>query len=82
MTDDPRVRAHDDDEGQKRSNSGQDESHPPSLLGLQRALMALWDAPELRMDKVAALRQAIHNGTYAVSPEQIADAMLRQWVLR
>lgn len=82
MTDDPRVKRQHGDEGQEQSSTGRDEIHPPSLLGLQRALMALWDAPELRTGKVAALRQAIARGSYTVSPEQIADAMLRQWVLR
>lgn len=34
-------------------------------------------APDVRQEKVDALRQAIGNGTYSVSPDQIAEAMLR-----
>jgi flagellar biosynthesis anti-sigma factor FlgM len=32
--------------------------------------------PEIRQEKVAALATAIRNGTYDVSPEQTADAMV------
>ncbi len=34
-------------------------------------------SPEVRQDKVDALRQAIGSGTYTVSAEQIADAIVR-----
>lgn len=34
-------------------------------------------APEIREDKVEALRQAIANGQYNIDPAQIADAMIR-----
>ena len=33
--------------------------------------------PDVRQDRVATLRQAIQNGTYSVSNEQIAQSMLR-----
>jgi len=33
--------------------------------------------PEIRQDRVEQLRQAISSGTYSVSNEQLADAMLR-----
>jgi len=36
------------------------------------------DAPELRQDKVEALRQAVHSGEYKIDPAQIAEAMIRQ----
>lgn len=36
------------------------------------------DAPDIRQDKVEALRQAIQNGEYKVDPAQIAEAMIRQ----
>jgi len=36
------------------------------------------DAPDIRHDKVEALRQAVQNGEYAVDPAQIAEAMIRQ----
>ncbi len=34
-------------------------------------------SPEVRQDRVDALRQAIGNGTYSVTPQQIADAIVR-----
>jgi|HubBroStandDraft_6_1064221.scaffolds.fasta_scaffold2179460_1 negative regulator of flagellin synthesis FlgM len=36
------------------------------------------DAPDIRQDKVEALRQAVQSGEYKVDPAQIADAMIRQ----
>lgn len=33
-------------------------------------------SPEVRQDKVAALRQAVQSGQYKVSPGKIADSML------
>jgi len=35
-------------------------------------------APEIRQDKVEALSSAVSNGTYQVSAEKTADAMLEQ----
>ena len=35
-------------------------------------------APEVRQDKVEALRQSIQNGDYKVEPEKIAQAILEQ----
>lgn len=35
------------------------------------------DAP--RMDKIEALQRAIAGGTYNISAENIADAMIRDW---
>ena len=32
--------------------------------------------PEIRQNRVAALSAAIHDGTYSVSPEQTAEALL------
>ncbi len=34
-------------------------------------------APEVREEKVQALREAIRNGSYELDPQKIADAMLR-----
>jgi len=36
------------------------------------------NAPEVRQDKVEALRQAIQNGDYKVEAEKIAQAILEQ----
>jgi negative regulator of flagellin synthesis FlgM len=35
-------------------------------------------APEVRQNKVDALRQAIQNGEYQVDPGTIADAMIKE----
>lgn len=34
--------------------------------------------PEVRQEKVAALAQQLHQGTYDVSPSQTADALLSE----
>ncbi len=34
--------------------------------------------PEVRQDKVNALRQAIRDGEYKVEPDQVAQAMIEQ----
>jgi len=36
------------------------------------------ETPEVREERVEALRQAINNGTYQMDPGQIADAMLNE----
>jgi|SRR5580698_7750097 negative regulator of flagellin synthesis FlgM len=36
------------------------------------------DSPQVREQKVEALRQAVQNGEYKVDPAQIAEAMIRQ----
>jgi flagellar biosynthesis anti-sigma factor FlgM len=38
--------------------------------------------PEIRQDKVAALRQAIHEGNYRVTSEQAAEALLSETQIR
>jgi len=35
-------------------------------------------SPDIRQDKVEALRQAIQNGEYSVEPDKIAQAILQQ----
>jgi len=39
----------------------------------------LANVPDIRQDRVATLSQAIHNGGYSVSNQQIAVAMLRDF---
>lgn len=46
--------------------------------GLQVALQALKNVPEIRTDKVEALKEAIQKGKYQVSSSQIAEAILRE----
>ena len=35
-------------------------------------------SPEVREDRIEALRQAIQNGSYQIDPKKIAEAMVRQ----
>ena len=37
------------------------------------------DSGALRAEKIETLRQAVQNGTYPVDPNEIADAMIRQF---
>ena len=46
-----------------------------SILSLQTRALA---TPEIRQDKVEALRQSIQNGDYRLEPDQIAQAILNQ----
>lgn len=34
--------------------------------------------PEIRQERVAALRQAVANGTYQITPQQVAHAMFQE----
>lgn len=43
---------------------------------LQRLDEAVREAPDVRAEKVAALREAIQNGQYEISSEEIARALL------
>lgn len=38
--------------------------------------------PEVRSERIAAIQAAIANGTYQVSPEQTAEAILAEHVVR
>ena len=39
----------------------------------------LSDAPDIRWEKVAPLKQAIQQGRYTLSSEMMADAMVKEW---
>lgn len=43
---------------------------------MQVAKAALADVPDVREDKVSALRESIANGTYQVSAESFADKLM------
>jgi flagellar biosynthesis anti-sigma factor FlgM len=47
---------------------------------VQRLEASAGQMPEVRKDKVEALRKAMASGTYAPSAEQIAGAMLQEMV--
>ena len=69
------------------ANSGKEESSAATQdktslslgsAGLSALAATVAQTPEIRQDKVEALRQAIRSGTYKVQPDKIADAMLRE----
>jgi negative regulator of flagellin synthesis FlgM len=49
-----------------------------SARDLQGALKALRDLPDIRENKVAALRQQIENGAYDIRADKIAAKMLKE----
>ena len=56
-----------------------DASSDVQLSGLEAKVVS---APEIRQDRVDQLREALASGTYSVSDEQLADAMLRDILRR
>jgi negative regulator of flagellin synthesis FlgM len=50
----------------------------PKARAIRRATQVLAHTPDLRDAKVRALQQAVQSGTYNVSPEQIAEKMLKE----
>ena len=52
-----------------------------SQLGkdIQVAKQAVAQAPEIRQDKVDALKQSIASGNYNISAEEIADKMINNY---
>ena len=57
----------------------EDVAHLSSGSDAVQKLKAQLDAvPEVRQDRVDALRQAISDGTYKISPQGIAAAMLAE----
>ena len=47
---------------------------------LRKVKNAIESAPESREEKVAALREAISNGTYSVSDRQLADKIIQHFL--
>lgn len=47
-----------------------------SISSLEARVM---QTPEIRHDRVAALKDAINKGQYAIEPDKIADAMLNEF---
>jgi len=57
---------------QAAAGFSEDTSNVGSLTSLAM------QTPEIRQDRVSALRDAVHNGTYQLDPGKIADAMLQE----
>jgi flagellar biosynthesis anti-sigma factor FlgM len=49
------------------------------LSSAARAIAAAAQLPEVRQERVDALQQQIASGTYQVQPQDVADAVLRQF---
>jgi negative regulator of flagellin synthesis FlgM len=67
-------------EGEKgQANIGEDSVElSQSARDLQKAQKTLQDLPDIREDKVAALKQQIENGTYDIRADKIAANMLKE----
>jgi flagellar biosynthesis anti-sigma factor FlgM len=61
--------------GSTKQPAGADE--PSSDLCLSRLEASAASAPEIRQERIQQLRDAITAGTYSVSDEQLAHAMLK-----
>jgi len=48
----------------------------PDYCKVQALAATVSELPEIRQDKVAALAESIRNGTYVVSAEQTAEALV------
>ncbi|MGO8794585.1 MAG: flagellar biosynthesis anti-sigma factor FlgM [Candidatus Sulfotelmatobacter sp.] len=64
------------------TNQVQSNTEDKTTLAFDRANIAslvsqAMASPDVRQDKVEALRQAISNGQYKVEPDKVADAMLQ-----
>jgi negative regulator of flagellin synthesis FlgM len=57
------------------ANPIQDHTEVSTAASLAHQAMSV---PDVRMDKVAAVQQALANGTYQVSAGDVADKLLRQ----
>jgi len=52
-----------------------------TAMEMSRALQAVTDAPDVREDRIAALRAAIEGGTYQIDPDGIAQGMAAEGLL-
>jgi flagellar biosynthesis anti-sigma factor FlgM len=61
--------------------SGEDQAELSGALVQVQALVAqASQLPEVRQERVSALRQAVESGTYQSSPEQVAGAVLAHMI--
>lgn len=49
-----------------------------AALDLSRALRSVADAPDVRADRIEALRAAIEDGTYRIDADQVAERLVEQ----
>ena len=59
------------------ASSMQDRTEVSTAASLAHRAMSV---PDVRMDKVAAVQQALANGTYQVSPTDVADKIIRRMI--
>jgi|HubBroStandDraft_5_1064220.scaffolds.fasta_scaffold130620_2 flagellar biosynthesis anti-sigma factor FlgM len=61
--------------------SGEDQAELSGTLVQVLALMAqASQLPEVRQERISALRQAVQSGSYQTSPEQVAEAVLTHMI--
>jgi len=57
-----------------------DQAHlSPDALQLSNVSSTLANVPEIRQNRVTQVTQAMHNGDYSVTNQQIAQSMLRDF---
>lgn len=54
----------------------------PESLALQKHMQTIKAQPEVRQDKVDAIKQAMANGTYSVSNQQLGDKIFNELLKR
>jgi flagellar biosynthesis anti-sigma factor FlgM len=60
--------------------SSADQTNPsPNATQLSNLSATLSNVPEIRQDRVDAVRRALKSGNYSVSNQQIAHSMLRDF---
>ncbi|HXZ43115.1 MAG TPA: flagellar biosynthesis anti-sigma factor FlgM [Terriglobales bacterium] len=77
-------------QGSQSANPAVSDSSPSEPLGEDKATLSgdstnaqnlttkALEIPEVRQDKVEALRAAIKNGDYKIEPSKIAEAMIQE----
>jgi flagellar biosynthesis anti-sigma factor FlgM len=64
------------------TSGAQDHDQGPPPERQWAGHVAQGSPPEVRSERIAAIQAAIANGTYQVSPEQTADAILAEHLVR
>ena len=65
-----------------KSMSGVTSELSQDAVRLSSLVNHVKSSPEIREEKVKALRDSISSGTYEVSPEALADAIMRDALIR